>query len=151
MLKINGVEVSPKTYHKANVQALVVCMLASHIEGLAADLKLDDERQLAINIRQFANNETGESFGAVSDMFDDTIDCTRYDKRQLLSTLCVLIKRESEKLNQLYFSMDARASFQKHDLCVKLYQLHKNDFFNSNMAKEINYICVYFKEACRNI
>ena len=138
-----------KTYHKANVQALVVCMLASHIEGLAVDLKCSAERELAMDIRRFVNPEDGESFGAVSDMFDDTIDCTRYDKRQLLSTLCVLIKWESEKLNHLYMSLNSRASFHKHDLCVKLYELHKHDFFNSNMAKDINFICVYFKEACK--
>lgn len=147
-IRIIGNDIDRKLWRKANVQALVVCMLASHIEGLAVDLHNDHVVELSRSIRQFSSYETGEAFGNVSEMFDTMIDEQKWSKSQLLVALCWILKKEIDKLQKLYFEIDTASSFPKHAECVELYQLFKNDFVAPNITKSVNEVIIYFKESC---
>ena len=144
-----GQSISRRTLRKWNVQGLVVCMMASHIEGLAAELGNETIRELAIEVRKTSNGGKTEEFGVISDMFDTMISLQRWTDSQLLVALCWMIKTEADKLQRLYFEIDTKSAFPKYQQCVELRQYAEGCFLPRNIMDAVNEVIIYFKESCK--
>lgn len=144
-----GRAIDRKLWRKTNVQGLVVCMMASHIEGLAAELGKEPIRELCIEVRKVSDTETADNFGIISDMFDTMISKQGWTDSQLLVALCWMIKTEADKLQRLYFDIDPGASFPKYQQCVELRQHSEGCFLPKNIMSKVNEVIIYFKESCK--
>lgn len=129
---------------KLITQVLMMHALADTIQFYSIDCDRKDIYEQAGLIRQKAD-KYGDSFAMLGDILNQRISSMKYNKRQMLDTLCFVIYIQGKKTAEMYKLVDESREYLQLPIAHKIYQLSLPCFVSIPLIEEINKIILQMR------